>query len=169
MHHFKDIIMSYNTANISANELLAAIACLHPALDYVEEQDVKTFWKAMRGFHEHIRGPHFDEMYAKYQVSAMYHTKRNGNVCRGEVYSIEDAKQIYEKHVRNLDSSYTCWDVYVAINAQFHDYSRLYNEWYVNISREDLDNKIIASAINFWFKDEDAGVGKVWNYFKNIG
>lgn len=60
-------------------------------------------------------------------------------------------------------------DVYVALNAQYHDYSRLYTEWYSNITNEDLDNKIIASAINFWFKDEDAGTGKVWNYFKNIG
>ena len=111
----------------------------------------------------------FDEMYAKHQVDSMYHTKRNGGVCRGEVYSIEDAKRIYEKYVRNIDSSYTCWDVYVAINAQFHDYARLYSEWHNNISREDLDEKIIASAVNFWFKDEDAGVGKVWNYFKNIG
>lgn len=161
--------MSYNTSNISTDELLVAIACLHPALDHVEDHNYKAFWKAMRGFHEHIRGPHFDEMYAKYQVSSMHHTKHNGNICRGEIYSIDEAKQIYEKYVRNLDSSYTCWDVYVAMNAQFHDYARLYNEWYSNITREDLDNKIIASAINFWFKDEDAGVGKVWNYFKNIG
>lgn len=160
--------MSYNTSNISTNELLVAIACLHTALDHVEDHDYKAFWKAMRGFHEHIRGPHFDEMYAKYQVSSMYHTKHNGNICRGEIYSIDEAKQIYEKYVRNLDSSYTYWDVYVAMNAQFHDYARLYNEWYSNITREDLDNKIITSAINFWFKDEDAGVGKVWNYFKNI-
>lgn len=161
--------MSYNTSNISTDELLVAIACLHPALDHVEDHNYKAFWKAMRGFHEHIRGPHFDEMYAKYQVSSMHHTKHNGNICRGEIYSIDEAKQIYEKYVRNLDSSYTYWDVYVAMNAQFHDYARLYNEWYSNITREDLDNKIIASAINFWFKDEDAGVGKVWNYFKNIG
>ena len=28
--------------------------------------------------------------------------------------------------------------------------------------------KVIYSAINFWFKDEDAGTGKVWNYFKEI-
>lgn len=30
------------------------------------------------------------------------------------------------------------------------------------------DEKIIHSAINFWFEDEDAGSGKVWNYFKDI-
>ena len=43
-------------------------------------------------------------------------------------------------------------------------------QFYDNISQEieRLDEKIIHSAINFWFEDEDAGSGKVWNYFKNI-
>lgn len=168
MHHFKDIIMSYNTSNISISDLLEGIACLYPALDYVECNDKNVFWEAMRGFHEKVKGGHFDEMYAKYQVDSMYHTKRNGTICKGEIYSIEEAKQVYEKYIRNIHSSYTCWDVYVAINAQYHDYAKLYNEWYSNITREDLDNKIIASAINFWFKDEDDGHEKVWNYFKNM-
>ncbi len=95
--------------------------------------------------------------------------KENGTICRGEIYSIEEAKLIYEKYVRNIDSSYNYWDVYVAINAQYHDYVKLYKEWHSNISTDDLNNKIISYAINFWFKDEDASVGKVWNYFKNIG
>lgn len=56
-----------------------------------------------------------------------------------------------------------------VFGIDYHDYSKLYKEWHPNITKEDLDNKIIMSAINFWFKDEDAGVGKVWNYFKNIG
>ena len=169
MHHFKDIVKSYNAASVSTTALVEAIACLYPVMDKVEEQDTKTFWKAMRGFHEHIRGCHFDEMYARYQVSSMYHTKQNNVVCRGEIYTIEEAKRIYEKYVRGIDASNTYWDVYVAINAQFHDYAKLYTDWHSNISREELNDKIIASAINFWFKDEDAGKGKVWNYFKNIG
>lgn len=37
-----------------------------------------------------------------------------------------------------------------------------------NLTEEQLDEKIIHSAINFWFEDEDAGSGKVWNYFKDI-
>lgn len=31
---------------------------------------------------------------------------------------------------------------------------------------EILDNKIIESAITFYFKDEDSGSTKTWNYFK---
>lgn len=72
------------------------------------------------------------------------------------------------KHVRNINREITCWDVYVAVNAQYHDYIRMYKQWFPNLTEEQLDEKIIHSAINFWFEDEDAGSGKVWNYFKNI-
>ena len=168
MHYFKDIISSYNLSNVANVELINAIACMYPVFNFVEQHNKGLFWKAMRDFHEHIKGGHFDEMYAKYQVENMYHTKRNGSVCRGEIYSIDDAKKIYEKYVRNINSEYTCWDVYVAINAQYHDYIRLYTEWYNDITSEELDTKIINSAIAFWFKDEDAGITKVWDYFKNI-
>ena len=74
----------------------------------------------------------------------------------------------YDKHVRNINREITCWDVYVAVNAQYHDYIRMYKQWFPNLTEEQLDEKIIHSAINFWFEDEDAGSGKVWNYFKNI-
>lgn len=55
-----------------------------------------------------------------------------------------------------------------AVNAQYHDYIRMYKQWFPNLTEEQLDEKIIHSAINFWFEDEDAGSGKVWNYFKDI-
>lgn len=101
-------------------------------------------------------------------TDSMYHTKANGIVCRGEVFTVEDAKAIYDKHVRNINREITYWDVYVAVNAQYHDYVRLYQDWFPNLTEEQLDEKVIYSAINFWFKDEDAGAGKVWNYFKEI-
>lgn len=43
---------------------------------------------------------------------------------------------------------------------------RLYSEWFRNINKNELDNKIIESAITFYFKDEDSGSTKTWNYFK---
>ena len=42
----------------------------------------------------------------------------------------------------------------------------LYSEWFRNINKNELDNKIIESAITFYFKDEDSGSTKTWNYFK---
>lgn len=112
------------------------------------------------------KGAHFDEEYAKWQVSTMHHTADNGKVCKGEIYNYDCAKNVFDKYVRNINSSITVWDVYVAINAQYHDYVRLYSEWFRNINKNELDNKIIESAITFYFKDEDSGSTKTWNYFK---
>lgn len=99
-------------------------------------------------------------------ISAMYHTADNGKVCKGEIYNYDCVKNVFDKYVRNINSSITVWDVYVAINAQYHDYIRLYSEWFRNINKNELDNKIIESAITFYFKDEDSGNTKTWNYFK---
>lgn len=92
--------------------------------------------------------------------------KHNGKICKGEIYNYDCAKNVFDKYVRNINSSITVWDVYVAINAQYHDYVRLYSEWFRNINKNELDNKIIESAITFYFKDEDSGSTKTWNYFK---
>lgn len=99
-------------------------------------------------------------------ISTYIHTADNGKVCKGEIYNYDCAKNVFDKYVRNINSSITVWDVYVAINAQYHDYIRLYSEWFRNINKNELDNKIIESAITFYFKDEDSGSTKTWNYFK---
>jgi len=52
-------------------------------------------------------------------------------------------------------------DVYVAINAQYHDYAKLFEEWFGG----NIDNKVFESAIAFWFKDVDFDGDKVWEYF----
>lgn len=51
--------------------------------------------------------------------------------------------------------------VYVAINAQYHDYAKLFEEWFGG----NIDNKVFESAITFWFKDVDFDGDKVWEYF----
>lgn len=50
---------------------------------------------------------------------------------------------------------------YVAINAQYHDYAKLFEEWFGG----NIDNKVFESAITFWFKDVDFDGDKVWEYF----
>lgn len=55
--------------------------------------------------------------------------------------------------------------MYLALNLQYHDYGALFKTWF----GEDMELKIIESAIRFWFKDEDYKSGfKLWNYFKGI-
>lgn len=166
MGHFKKIMQDYSLSNISSNKIFNAIEDLDYIFNYVEEKDKHVFWQAMKNMHEHLYGEHFNETYAIYMVSQMYHTKPNGNVCKGEKYSPDDAKIIYNKHVSSLGKGYTCWDVYVALNAQYHDYINLYKECHPNATEDELNDKLVKSAITFWFKDEDYNGCKVWNYFK---
>lgn len=53
---------------------------------------------------------------------------------------------------------------YVAINAQYHDYCELFEKWFGS----NFDEKIIASAVDFWFEDDDFDGNKVWKYFNEM-
>ena len=48
-------------------------------------------------------------------------------------------------------TSVTVADVYVAINSQYHDYAELFKNWF----GDGIEQKIVESAIVFWFKDAD--------------
>jgi hypothetical protein len=87
------------------------------------------------------------------------------NLVRGKIEASEDGKHLLEeqlKLVKLLKSKIVepC-DVYVAINAQYHDYAKLFEEWFGG----NIDNKVFESAITFWFKDVDFDGDKVWEYF----
>lgn len=87
------------------------------------------------------------------------------NLVRGKIEASEDGKHLLEeqlKLVKLLKSKIVepC-DVYVAINAQYHDYAKLSEEWFGG----NIDNKVFESTITFWFKDVDFDGDKVWEYF----
>lgn len=68
---------------------------------------------------------------------------------------------IWERYKEVLPNDVEPCDVYVAINAQYHDYAKLFEEWFGG----NIDNKVFESAITFWFKDVDFDGDKVWEYF----
>lgn len=110
------------------------------------------------------KGEHFNESYAKYVVSRMYHTE-GGRKYVGEKYDFNKAKDVCDRYRGIIPSSVTHADVYVAINSQYHDYCELFKAWF----GDSVDTKIIESAINFWFKDDDFVDGnKVWMYFMDL-
>lgn len=114
----------------------------------------------MRGMKE-TKNMHFNEQYAKYLVSEMYHIE-NGRKHVGEKFDMMKAKEIHERYRGIIPNDVTIADVYVAINAQYHDYEELFKSWFGN----NIDLKIIESAIIFWFKDSDYTKGfKLAEYF----
>lgn len=97
---------------------------------------------------------------AKEVVEQMYHVKDNKKYI-GEKYDMNKAHEICERYKEVLPNDVEPCDVYVAINAQYHDYAKLFEEWFSG----NIDNKVFESAITFWFKDVDFDGDKVWEYF----
>lgn len=108
------------------------------------------------------------EVSALYQVSQMYHTNNKGIKIDAPLFSIEATKKIYDRRIRPLNKDVTMWDVYVALNAQYHDNIDLYEKWFSNANDSEIEEKIIEATIANWFEDEDASSDKVWEYFRVI-
>lgn len=105
-------------------------------------------------------GYHFNEYEAKEVVEQMYHVKDNKKYI-GEKYDMNKAHEICERYKEVLPNDVEPCDVYVAINAQYHNYAKLFEEWFGG----NIDNKVFESAITFWFKNVDFDGDKVWEYF----
>lgn len=168
MTTLKEFLCQYISNGVSSDKIVKAIPAIYPILSNIAIDNEDEF-NHLKCFHEHVYGCHFNEYFAKDQVSKMYHTTNTGIVCKGEKYSIEVAANVYNNYVRKISRNINAWDVYVALNAQYHDHIIEYMDWFKDKDVECIDKKIVEGAINFWFMDEDAGDNKVWNYFKTIG
>ena len=133
--------------------------------DMMDELDANGKDKLFRIMLEEEGGTsnHFNEDTAKYLVSQMYHTS-GGRKFVGEKYDMSKAKEVAERYRDIIPQSATYADVYVALNAQYHDYCELLKTWF----GDNIDTKVVESAINFWFKDDDYknGGSKVYKYFR---
>lgn len=90
----------------------------------------------------------------------LYPSEKMTNSIDEQIAFLQSQKQaINEAEV--LPNDVEPCDVYVAINAQYHDYAKLFEEWFGG----NIDNKVFESAITFWFKDVDFDGDKVWEYF----
>lgn len=161
LHYYKD------TLKIDSNNAWNIICQFKKAFcKYIDNED--ELWEIMKDFHEQIYGKHFIEPYAIYQVSKMYHTNSKGVSVETPMFNIDYTKKIYDKYIKALNKDITVWDVYVALNAQYHDNINLYEKWFPNLSDDEIENKIVQAAITNWFEDEDARCDKVWKYFRAI-
>ena len=104
---------------------------------------------------------HFETHEAKQIVAEMYHYDMNRKHT-GEHFDMRKAEEVFAKHKENFVSKATPEDVYVAINAMYHDLCGLYKSWFGS----NIDDRIIMTAITFWFKDDDYQGNKILDYFE---
>lgn len=136
--------------------LLAEFVVKHPDLK-------ERYWEFMREQHEAMAGHHFNEEYAKWQVSRMHHKAADGVEYKGEHWSVEATSNVLAKYRSKIAPEYNEWDFYVALNATYHDYC----VWAKSKFGDSAEGEIIEMAVVFWFLDEDwPNKSKVWDYFR---
>ena len=65
-------------------------------------------------------------------------------------------------NIKHVSILMTYCDIYLAINAHYRDYITLFKTWF----NDDIEHKIIESAMVYWFMDDDYVLGnKIVNYF----
>lgn len=90
---------------------------------------------------------------------------KDGKKYIGEKYDMQKAHEVCSKFKDKLEDEVEVADVYVAINAQYHDYCELFEKWF---GKGNFDDMIFESAISFWFDDVDFGEDKLWKYFNEL-
>lgn len=128
----------------------------------MKEVNKKEYWNLMREVYCLMSGAHYNECFAREDVSKMYHKNSKGETIKGEHWNINQVTAAIKG--MNIPSVANIWDVYVALNANWHDKEVLFTEWFNELA----DKRIIEDAINFYFHDEDAGEGKIWYYMEAV-
>lgn len=90
----------------------------------------------------------------------------NSNHSDDELDDIISSLTKLNRGIKRISKREACERILHCSPSSFDNYIKLYSEWFRNINKNELDNKIIESAITFYFKDEDSGSTKTWNYFK---
>lgn len=135
------------------SELLCDLKEMHP----------EKYWHFIRKEFGNMFDGHYNEAFALYDVSEMHHKDKMGKVYQGEHWSM---KEIMEAGIKP-HAPYNEWDLYVALNAEYHDSCEGLKERHPEWSEEKVEKEIIHSGIDFYMKDEDwATKRKVWDYIQ---
>lgn len=157
--HYKELVKDYHAKGFgSEKKMWESIYALEDAMECLKEKDPDTYDEAMRDLHEVFCGPHYTECFAREDVAGMHHKNSKGEVIRGEHWNMDQVTSAAKG--LPVPSTATPWDVYVALNANWHDKEVKFTEWF----GPEAEKRIVEDAISFYFNDADAPEGKVWLY-----
>lgn len=157
--HYKELIKDYNAKGFgSEKKMWDSIYALEDAMECLKEKDPEKYDEAMRDLHEVFCGPHYNEPFARKDVASMHHKNAKGEIIKGEHWNIEQVTTAAKG--LSVPSTASLWDVYVALNANWHDKEVKFAEWF----GQDVEKRIVEDAISFYFNDADAPDGKIWLY-----
>lgn len=147
----RHILEKYGSSDATIDLLVSELE------NHLSEEECEELSKKI---YESTQGQHFDECFAKKQISKMYYTDADG---RHYAPYWEDISAIYNMNKRRLNKDYNRWDFEVTMNMIKSDMYPLLREWFPD--EKDYRDKIIELSVN-WLNDEDYPDHKIWTYFK---
>lgn len=166
MGRYYDMVKAnFNKLRNDDNVMWGNVEMWDKHLEEMREHHPDMYWEIMRNTHEMMYGKHFDKEYAEWQVDHMYHIGDDGREYKGERWSLKDTNGVMQKYRGRIPGEYNEYDVYVALNAQWHDTICTAKRHFSTI--EEAESYVIDEAVAVWFNDQDwPSHDKVWRYFR---
>lgn len=139
-----------------------AVASISEAVDRSMPDEEKH--SLMRSIFASMNGGHYDEPFAREDVSKMYYTDSRGTRYDAPYWTDAEIRSVYDS-IRNEIQDYGFWDFYVALNMVKSDNCNLLSRWFPDQTKEQRDERLVEMTVN-WLNDPDyphAGE-KIWHY-----
>ena len=163
---YKKMIDEARTKGLTSEKImLASIADVEELLEDIKEAHEDLYWKFIKKQHEHLFGCHYNESFGMWRIEQMFYKDKQGNVHHAPHWTKEQYKAAYDKVKSQIPASYNCWDLAVTLEMNFTDSINLYRAWWPEATQEQLDTKVVESAINYLNDDDDPDC-KIWHRFE---
>ncbi|MBV3853175.1 hypothetical protein KQP56_18350 [Bacteroides thetaiotaomicron] len=117
----------------------------------VKEEHPEMYMSFMRDQHEALYGPHYDKHFAEMDVDKIRYTNAAGEKKTGAHWNVDQIQEATKG--MPFPNGTTPWDKYVAFNSFYADMCAVLDE-----------ATLLKGAYRFYFADEDAPAGKIWEY-----
>lgn len=156
---------NYQKVKSDDKTMWATVKLVSDALKPMKETDPEEYWMLVKDVYAEICGWHFNEMFAEWQIEQMRYKDRNGMVHKAPHWTKEQRHLAYESIKSKLKNpNYNVWDFGVTLEMMYSDNICLLKEWFPNATGQELETKVVESALNY-LNDDDDLEGKIWGRF----
>lgn len=149
---YKDLIKNAKANGVASEKAMwQSIDNLNDVLCVIKEEHPEMYMAFMRKQHESLYGPHYDRHFAEADVEKIRYTNASGEKKSGAHWNMDQILDATKS--MPFPQGTTPWDKYVAFNSFYADMCAVLDE-----------ATLLKAAFRFYFADEDAPVGKVWEY-----
>lgn len=134
-------------------------------LEVVKAEHPEHYWRFIKRQHERMFGCHYNENFAMWRIEQMHYKDKAGAVHPAPHWTKEQHKAAYDAVKSKLPSTYNCWDFAVTLEMLYSDNICMYRTWWPDATQEQLEGKVVESAVNYLTDDDDPDC-KIWHRFE---